>query len=101
MILEYIRYTIPIERAREFAEAYASAGKILHEDNHCLGFEISQGVEEPQHWIVRIQWDSVEGHEQGFRKASHFPKFLAAVKPFFDNIEEMRHYRIQNERKAR
>lgn len=100
MILEYIRYTIPLERAREFAKAYANAGKVLNEDNHCLDFEISQGVEEPQHWIVRIQWDSVEGHEQGFRKASHFREFLAAVKPFFDNIDEMRHYRIHGDPKA-
>ena len=95
MIIEYIRYTVPAERAREFSDAYARAGKVLDADIHCLGCEISRGIEEPQHWVVRIQWDSIDGHENGFRKASHFAEFLAAVKPFFSNIEEMKHYQVQ------
>lgn len=95
MIIEYIRYTVPMERATEFSSAYARAGKVLNADAHCLGYEISRGVEEPQHWVVRIQWDSIEGHENGFRKESHFRDFFAAVKPFFDYIDEMKHYRIE------
>src|SRR5262249_35502237 len=95
MIVEYIRYTISAERDRDFSEAYARAGKILDADAHCLGYELSRGVEEPEHWIVRIQWDSVAGHENGFRKTPHFREFLAAVKPFFDDIDEMKHYRIE------
>ena len=27
--------------------------------------EVIQGVEEPT-WVVHVEWDSVEGHEQGF-----------------------------------
>ena len=50
------------------------------------------GIEDPGTYIVRIEWDSVEGHEQGFRKSSAFGEFFSAVKPFFDDIEEMRHY---------
>jgi hypothetical protein len=42
---------------------------------------------------VRIEWDSVDGHEQGFRQSAGFEAFFAAVKPFFEQIEEMRHYR--------
>ena len=95
MIIEYIRYTVPAERAAEFTKAYTRAGRVLEADEHCLGYEVSRGVEEPQNWVVRIQWDSIEGHEGGFRKASHFRDFLAAVKPFFDNIDEMKHYQIE------
>jgi heme-degrading monooxygenase HmoA len=53
---------------------------------------VSRGVEEPTHYIVRIEWDSLEGHEQGFRKSREFAGFFEAVKPFFEQIEEMRHY---------
>ncbi len=95
MVVEYIRYSVPVERADEFADAYARAARVLDADEHCLGYEITRGVEEPQHWIVRITWDSVEGHEQGFRTAPHFQDFFAAVRPFFDNIEEMKHYQVQ------
>ena len=64
----------------------------LAADEHCLCHEISRGVENPDRYVVRIEWDSVEGHEQGFRKSVAFSEFFALVKPFFAAIEEMTHY---------
>ena len=92
MVVEYIRYVIPAERAAEFEAAYRRAGAILTADEHCLRHEISRGVENPDHYVVRIEWDSVEGHEQGFRRSAAFGDFFGLVKPFFDAIEEMTHY---------
>jgi quinol monooxygenase YgiN len=94
MIVEYIRYAVPAERALEFAEAYARAGRVLDAEPHCVRYEVARGVEEPGHFVVRIEWDSVEGHEQGFRSGPRFGEFFAAVKPFFDQIEEMKHYTV-------
>jgi heme-degrading monooxygenase HmoA len=92
VVIEYIRYDVPIERGEEFERAYAEAAPALDGDEHCLGWGICRGVEEPRHFVVRIEWDSVEGHEQGFRGAPAFAGFFAAVRPFFDSIEEMKHY---------
>jgi quinol monooxygenase YgiN len=94
MVIEYIRYTVPAERAAEFEQAYGAASAVLKDDPHCLGYEISQGVEEPEHFVVRIEWDSVQGHEQGFRGSARFGEFFAAVRPFFAEIQEMKHYQI-------
>ena len=95
MVVEYIRYTVPAEEAGAFEEAYDRAGEILEQDSHCLAFEIARGVEEPEHFIVRIEWDSLEGHEQGFRRSPRFGDFFAAVRPFFSEIEEMKHYDVR------
>jgi quinol monooxygenase YgiN len=92
LVVEYIRYAIPAPMAADFEEAYGEAGAILEADEHCLGYEIARGIEDPDHYIVRIEWDSVEGHEQGFRRSPGFAEFFALVKPFFDAIEEMTHY---------
>ena len=92
MVVEYIRYLIPAEQAPEFEDAYRRAGAILAADEHCLRHEISRGDENPDRYVVRIEWDSVEGHEQGFRKSAAFGEFFGLVKPFFDAIEEMTHY---------
>lgn len=94
MIVEYIRYTVPTERADEFLRAYRQAGQVLESDPHCLGWEVARGVEEPENFIVRIEWDSLEGHEQGFRRSAAFAGFFATVRPFFDRIEEMKHYAV-------
>ncbi|HEU0101947.1 MAG TPA: antibiotic biosynthesis monooxygenase [Mycobacteriales bacterium] len=95
MILEYIRYRIPVEHGPEFAAAYARGAAVLDADEHCLGYDIAQGVEEPENWVVRISWDSLEGHEQGFRAAPHFRDFFAAVRPYVTAIQEMKHYRVE------
>jgi quinol monooxygenase YgiN len=94
MVVEYIRYEVPSSRHAEFLAAYKAAAQELQASAHCLGFEISEGVEEPDHFIVRIEWDSVDGHEQGFRNSSGFKSFFDKVKPFFSDIREMKHYRV-------
>ncbi len=95
MVVEYIRYRIPVDQGQDFAAAYARAATVLDADEHCLGYEIARGVEEPENWVVRISWDSIEGHEQGFRTAPHFRDFFAAVRPYFGAIQEMKHYAVE------
>lgn len=93
MVIEYIRYVVPSARGAEFEDAYRRAGTVLQTDEHCASYEVSRGVEEPEHYTIRIEWDSLEGHEQGFRTGAAFGEFFAAVKPFFEQIAEMHHYR--------
>jgi quinol monooxygenase YgiN len=92
MIVEYIRYEI--NDAAAFTSAYEQARGALDASPNCLAYELSRCTEEPTSFILRIEWDSSEGHLQGFRKSAHFLPFLAAVKPFIENIREMRHYEI-------
>jgi hypothetical protein len=44
--------------------------------------------------VVRIEWDSEEGHLSGFRRSSEFRSFFEAVGPFVNDIAEMRHYLV-------
>jgi quinol monooxygenase YgiN len=92
MVIEYVRYKIPADKADEFVAAYATAGEALRKSSHCLGFELSRCMEEPTSFILRIEWDSVEGHMEGFRKSPEFRAFFASVRPFVGQLEEMRHY---------
>jgi heme-degrading monooxygenase HmoA len=95
MVVEYIRYQVLAERHAEFLEAYRSAGQELATSRHCIRHEVSQGVEEPDNFIVRIEWDSLDGHEKGFRVSAEFASFFAKVKPFFSSIREMKHYQVR------
>lgn len=92
MIVEYIRYTIPTERAAAFEAGYTAAQAALDASPHCLGWELARCAEEPTSYILRIEWDSADGHLHGFRQGPHFREFFAAIRPFVDDIQEMRHY---------
>ena len=93
MTIEYIRYRIADpERRPAFEDAYATASALLDAAPECLGYDLAHGVEEPENYILRIEWTSVDDHLRGFRGGPHFGAFLAAVRPYVGDIEEMKHY---------
>jgi quinol monooxygenase YgiN len=94
MIVEYIRYKIESEQHKEFEDAYDKAGKSLRASPHCIQYELSNCIEEPKSYILRIEWDSQDGHLKGFRTGPEFQTFFEAVRPFYNNIEEMHHYNV-------
>lgn len=90
--VEVIRYNIPQDKSAAFEKAYAESGKHLQASPYCLSYQLLHGNEEPNHYIVIIHWTSKEEHLQGFRKSQEFGPFFNLVKPFYNNIEEMKHY---------
>ena len=94
MIIKYIRYKLPPEERRAFIDAYAEAAADLDASPFCMAYELSECEEEEGQFILRIEWTSTAEHMQGFRKSAQFPPFFAKVKPYFNRIGEMRHYRV-------
>ncbi len=94
MIVEYIRYVLPDGQGETFERAYAQAQEALRESPHCLGWELTRCAEDPNHYVLRIEWDSAEGHMSGFRTSPEFRRFFVAIRPFVGGIEEMRHYEL-------
>jgi hemoglobin len=94
VVVEYIRYRILKEQQGAFEAAYGEAQRPLKASPHCLAYELSRCVEEPECYVLRIEWDSVEGHMEGFRKSEEFRAFFLHIRPFVGQIEEMRHYEV-------
>ena len=94
MIVEYTRYKIDEKRRAPFERAYEGAGQALRSSSKCRGYELSHCTEDPDHYTLRIEWDSEEGHLKGFRNSPEFKTFFALVQPYVKDIEEMRHYAV-------
>lgn len=101
MIVEYVRYNVDSSQAGEFFAAYELASASMRASPHCLGYELSRCTEAKDHYVLRIVWDSHEGHLEGFRKSAEFKPFFAAVQPYTKNIDEMRHYDVTSLRWSR
>jgi len=91
--VEYIRYRIPEQQSAEFLAAYTRAAVQLSAAPQCVDYELSRCEDDFEHFILRITWTSTEDHVEGFRKSELFPDFLAEIRPYIPNIEEMRHYK--------
>lgn len=94
MLIEYIRYKVSADESPALIAAYQVAGASLQSSAHCLGFELTRCAEEPEAFVLRIAWDSLDGHLKGFRQSPEFPKFFQAIQPFIEKIQEMRHYEL-------
>jgi quinol monooxygenase YgiN len=93
MTVEYIRYKVEPEQRTSFIEAYTNAAAQLDGSEYCTSYELTECEEEEGQFILRIEWTSTEEHLNGFRKSNLFPQFFNHVRPFFNNIQEMRHYK--------
>ena len=91
MIVEYTRYKIDQNRRSLFERTYDRAGEALRLSPHCQRYELSHCTEDPNHYTLRIEWDSKEGHLKGFRNSPEFKNLFGLVQPHVKDIEEMRH----------
>lgn len=101
MIVEYVRYVVPEKECDAFERAQRRAQKSLDSSPHCLGYELTRCAESASYYVLRIEWDSVDGHREGFRSSPEFPAFIAALRPFAYFIVEMRHYEPTSVRSRR
>ncbi|CAN5662698.1 hypothetical protein BH09CHL1_BH09CHL1_07990 [soil metagenome] len=94
MVVEYIRYQIPSNVSSAFEKDYDLAQDALAASPNCLGWEITRCVEDPEVYVVRIEWNSISGHMNEFRKSAEFRTFFVSVRPYVDRILDMRHYEL-------
>ena len=94
MIVEYTRYKIDENRHAAFLSDYRKAAESLKSSKNCLAYELTQCTEDEAYFTLRIEWDSEEGHLEGFRNSGEFKTFLPLVRPYINEIQEMRHYRL-------
>jgi truncated hemoglobin YjbI/quinol monooxygenase YgiN len=94
MITEYIRYSVPEDRSAAFEAAYLAAADSLTASAYCIDYELSRCVDEPGSYILQIHWTSEDDHPSKFRASKEFADFFAEIRPYVNQITEMRHYRL-------
>ncbi|NUQ90189.1 MAG: antibiotic biosynthesis monooxygenase [Glycomyces artemisiae] len=83
MVLEVAEIKITPGQEDAFKEAYRGARAFVEASPGCRSVRMTQGVENPSRFVLLIEWDSVEAHEQGFRETDRFSKWREAIGPFF------------------
>jgi heme-degrading monooxygenase HmoA len=83
MVLEVAEIKITPGQEDAFKEAYRGAREFVRVSPGLRSIRMTQGVENPSRFVLLIEWDSVEAHDQGFRQTDRFPKWREAIGPFF------------------
>ena len=75
-----------------FAEAYRRARQEIASAPGCQSVRLTRGIESPGRFVLLVEWDSVEAHEQGFRATERFSRWRAEIGPHFAAPPQVEHY---------
>jgi heme-degrading monooxygenase HmoA len=48
---------------------------------------LTRGVENPDRFVLLVEWDSLEAHTEGFRGSERFSRWRAIIDPHFESAD--------------
>ncbi|MHA3702378.1 antibiotic biosynthesis monooxygenase family protein [Jatrophihabitans sp. YIM 134969] len=91
MVLEVALINVVAGQEDAFAAAYLGARQILATTPGCRSVRMTRGIESPSRFVLLVEWDSVDAHEQNFRGTERFTEWRAAIGPYFDGPPDVQH----------
>lgn len=91
MVLEIADIDVRPDAADEFVAAYRTVRDVLAGTPGCHSVRLTRGVESPARFVLLVEWDSVQAHEQNFRGTDRFDTWRAAIGPHFASPPRVEH----------
>lgn len=91
MVTEIALLTIDPSRAAEFERAVAEASPLFRRSRGCRAMALERSIDQPGRYILRVQWDRIEDHTEGFRNSPEFRSWRELAGPFFVTPPEVDH----------
>jgi len=79
-------------REAEFELAFGTAQQIVAAAPGFRELTLSRGIETPNHYLLLIEWDSLEAHETTFRGSPAYAEWSALLHHFYEPFPEVRHF---------
>ncbi len=91
MVLEVADIDITPGAEDAFIAAYRTVRDVLAGTRGCRSVRMTRGVESPARFVLLVEWDSVQAHEQNFRASPRFAQWRAAIGPHFASPPHVEH----------
>lgn len=91
MVLEVANITVTPGSEDAFLDAYHGVREVLVSTPGCRSARMTRGIESPSRFVLLVEWDSVQAHEENFRASERFATWRAAIGPFFDGPPNVEH----------
>ncbi|MBY8872658.1 antibiotic biosynthesis monooxygenase [Micromonospora sp. PLK6-60] len=92
MVLEVALIDVLPGHEDDFAAAYQQAHPIITAAEGCRSVRMTRGIETPTRFVLLVEWDSVEAHDQNFRQTEAFGKWRALLGPHFAGPPVVEHF---------
>lgn len=92
MALEIADIQVRSGTEEDFLAAYGAARELLVTMPGCRSARMTRGVESPSRFVLLVEWDSVDAHDN-FRASPHFAAWREAIGPYFAAPPHVEHVR--------
>ena len=92
MILEIAQLQVKPEQSAEFETAFNVAQAIISSMPGYMGHELQKCIEQANHYMLLVRWESVEHHEIGFRKSTQYQEWRKLLHHFYNPFPTVFHY---------
>jgi heme-degrading monooxygenase HmoA len=92
MVLEVADIEVRPGAEGEFATAFRGARDVLAGTPGCRSVRMTHGIESPSRFVLLVEWDSVQAHEENFRATDRFTAWRDAIGPFFARPPRVEHF---------
>ncbi|MFC7052560.1 antibiotic biosynthesis monooxygenase family protein [Hansschlegelia quercus] len=93
MIVELTQFPVAPENRDAFEKGWLQAAAILVRQPGYLSHRIGSTVEQPDVFVLEIEWESLEAHTERFVNDPSFGEFLGCFAPYLSGEASVMHFR--------
>lgn len=92
MVLEVADIAVVPGAEDDFVAAFRGVRDVLAGTPGCRSVRMTRGVESPARFVLLVEWDSVQAHEENFRASDRFAQWRGALGPHFAGPPRVEHF---------
>ncbi len=92
MILEHAVLDVREGSSAEFEAAFEEAQSIIAASPGFVSLHLERCIEQADRYVLLVEWDSVEAHEEGFRKSPAFDEWRRLLHHFYPERPTVQHF---------
>ncbi|MDV7991829.1 antibiotic biosynthesis monooxygenase [Rhodococcus sp. IEGM 1374] len=92
MIVEHALLHVVPDRTDEFEAAFADAKSIIASMPGFVNLTLSRGIEQPNTYLLLVEWERLEDHTEGFRKSDEYQKWKTLLHHFYEPFPVVEHF---------
>jgi heme-degrading monooxygenase HmoA len=92
MIREHAVLPVLPGREAAFEAALQEALPLISSSPGFRSLSVSRGVETAHHYLLLVEWESLEAHTEGFRQSAVYERWRGLLHHFYDPFPDVQHF---------
>jgi heme-degrading monooxygenase HmoA len=92
MVLEHALLDVVPGQESAFEDAFGQAKRIISSMTGFQTLRLSRCVEQPNRYLLLVEWDHIEDHTEGFRGSPQYEEWRALLHHFYEPFPTVEHY---------